>query len=84
MRRKRDGRWQAMAAKEQEEYHPPQVDEHSRPEQIGKMATRAGVKTVVLSHLGHVRAPMTIRTWAEEVKKHFSGQVHVAKDLAEF
>jgi len=51
------------------------------PEAVGKMAARANVKTVVLSHLGQ-RADYT--PWAEEVKKHFSGHVLIAKDLMEF
>jgi ribonuclease BN (tRNA processing enzyme) len=52
-------------------------------DEIGKMAARANVKTLVLSHLTHKRdgdyAP-----WVAEVKKHFSGQVIIAKDLMEF
>ena len=48
------------------------------------MATRAHVKTVVLSHLTQRVGPDDYTSWAEEVKKHFSGQVLVAKDLLEF
>ena len=47
----RDGRWQAMSEKEQPEYIRHMIEEHLTPEQIGVMATRAGVKTVVMSHL---------------------------------
>jgi len=52
---------------------------------IGKMATRANVRTVVLSHLG-ARADGTddYTPWVAEVKKYFSGHVLVAKDLMEF
>jgi ribonuclease BN (tRNA processing enzyme) len=82
--RKRDGRWAAMSPKEQEEFVRHQVDEHLSPEQIGQMAARAGVKTVVLSHLGPRPGTDDYSDWAAEVKKHFSGQVLVAKDLAEF
>ena len=52
-------------------------------DEIGKMATRANVKTVVLSHLTQ-RVDGDYTPWAEEVKKHFSGQVLVAQDLMEF
>ncbi len=49
------------------------------PDEVGKLATRANVKTVVLTHLNdnYVRH-------VEEIKKHFSGQVLIAKDLMEF
>jgi ribonuclease BN (tRNA processing enzyme) len=50
---------------------------------IGKMAARANVKAVVLSHLSP-RADANYTPWALEVKKHFTGQVLVAKDLMEF
>ena len=54
-------------------------------EDIRNMATRANVKTVVLSHLS-ARADGSddYTPWAAEVKKHFSGRVLVAKDLMEF
>ena len=51
-------------------------------EEIGKMAARASVKTVVLSH-SNIRAGSS-EQWVAEVKEHFSGQVLVAKDLMEF
>ena len=56
---------------------------HMSLEEIGKMAASADVKTVVLSHLTHKRDG-DYTPWAEEVKKHFSGPVLVAKDLMEF
>ena len=50
---------------------------------IGKMATRANVKTVVLTHLTYnPNGDYTSR--AEEVRKYFSGQILIAKDLMEF
>jgi ribonuclease BN (tRNA processing enzyme) len=52
-------------------------------DEIGKMAASANVRTVVLSHLTHKRDG-DYTPWAEEVQKHFSGQVLVAKDLMEF
>ncbi len=47
------------------------------------MAARANVKTVVLSHLS-LKRDGDYTPWADEVKKHFSGQVLIAKDLMEF
>jgi len=48
------------------------------------MAAGAKVKTVVLSHLTQRVGNDDYTPWAEEVKKHFSGDVLVAKDLMEF
>jgi ribonuclease BN (tRNA processing enzyme) len=49
------------------------------PDEVGKLAARANVKAVVLTHLNdnYVRH-------VEEVKKYFSGQVFIAKDMMEF
>lgn len=80
----KDGRWQAMSEKEQTEYIRHMVEEHLTPEQIGAMATRAGVKTVILSHLTPRPDSDDYTEWGAEVKKHFSGQVLIAHDLAEF
>ena len=54
-------------------------------EVIGKMAARANVKTVVLSHLPSRADGVDDYTpWVAEVKKNFAGQVLVAKDPMEF
>jgi ribonuclease BN (tRNA processing enzyme) len=82
--RVRDGRWQAMSPQEQTEYIRHMVEEHLTPQDIGKMATRAGVKTVILSHLTPRPDSDDYTAWGEEVKKHFSGPVLIAADLMEF
>ena len=57
----------------------PETDE------IGKLATRANVKTVVLSHFLPATDPKDdYARFGEQVSKHFSGKVLVAKDLMEF
>jgi len=76
-----DGRWQSMTPDERTGIQRQAAQAHMEPEAVGKMATRASVKTVVLTHLG--RYP-DYTPLAEEVKKHFSGQVLIAKDLMEF
>jgi ribonuclease BN (tRNA processing enzyme) len=54
-------------------------------EVVGKLAAHANVKTLVLSHLtARADGSDDYTPWAEEVKKHFSGQVLIAKDLMEF
>ncbi|MCE3243864.1 MAG: beta-lactamase domain protein [Deltaproteobacteria bacterium] len=78
-----DGRWQAMSPAEQAGIVRQMTQGHMTLDEIGKMAASANVKTVVLSHLTH-KADGDYTPWAEEVKKHFSGQVIVAKDLMEF
>ena len=80
----RDGRWQVMSAREQSEYIRHMVEEHLTPQQIGDMAARAGVKTVILSHLTRRPGSDDYTPWADAVKQHFSGKVLVAKDLMEF
>jgi ribonuclease BN (tRNA processing enzyme) len=78
-----DGRWQAMSPAEQAGIVRQMTQGHMALDEIGKMAARANVKTVVLSHLTH-KSDGDYTPWAEEVKKHFSSQVIVAKDLMEF
>ena len=57
---------------------------HTVPEDVGKLAARARVKTLVLSHLVPGDDPsLTDEMWTEGVKKHFSGRVIVGKDLME-
>jgi ribonuclease BN (tRNA processing enzyme) len=78
-----DGRWQAMSPAEQTGIVRQMTQGHMTLDEIGKMAASANVRTVVLSHLTHKRDG-DYTPWAEEVKKHFSGQVLIAKDLMEF
>lgn len=79
------GRWQVMTPKQQEEMIRHMIEEHLSPEQVGEMAARAGVKTVVLTHLPATADPKDeYARFGEIVKKHFSGQVLVAKDMMEF
>ena len=78
------GRWQAMTPDEQVRIMRQATEGHLTPDVIGKMATRANVKTVVLTHLTQRAGTDDYTPWAEEVKKHFSGQVLIAKDLTEF
>jgi ribonuclease BN (tRNA processing enzyme) len=81
----KSGRWQSMSPEQQAGSIRHQIEEHITPEEIGKMAASAGVKTVVLTHLPFTTDPKDdYKRFAEQVKKHFSGQVLIAKDLMEF
>jgi ribonuclease BN (tRNA processing enzyme) len=79
------GRWQSMTPEQQARALRRQVEEHITPDEIGKMATRAHVKTVVLTHFLPATDPKDdYERLGEQVNKHFSGKVLVAKDLMEF
>ena len=57
---------------------------HTLPEDVGKIAAQAGVKTLVLTHfVPGDDASITDEQWAEGVRKHFNGRVIVGKDLME-
>jgi ribonuclease BN (tRNA processing enzyme) len=59
--------------------------EHFRPEDIGRMATRAGVKMVVLTHFSPGTDEETDATpYVAGVRRTFSGPVVAAQDLDQF
>lgn len=57
---------------------------HTVSEDVGRIAAQAGVKTLVLSHFVPGDDPsITDDQWAQDVRKHFKGQIIVGKDLME-
>ncbi len=57
---------------------------HTLPEDVGKIAAKAGVNTLVLSHFVPGDDPsITDEQWAEGVRKYFKGRIIVGKDLME-
>ena len=57
---------------------------HTLPEDVGRIAAQAGVKTLVLSHFVPGDDPsITDEQWSEGARKHFSGRIIVGKDLME-
>ena len=57
---------------------------HTLPEEVGRIAERAGVNTLVLSHFVPGDDPsITDEQWAEGARKHFKGHIVVGKDLME-
>ena len=57
---------------------------HTLPEDVGKIAALANVKTLVLSHfVPGDDASITDEQWAEGVRKNFKGRIIVGKDLLE-
>jgi ribonuclease BN (tRNA processing enzyme) len=79
----KSGQWQVMTPDEQARIKRQMAEGHLSTDDVGTMATRAGVKTVVLTHLTW-KADDDYSTWANEVQKHFAGPVLIAKDLKEF
>ena len=60
------------------------VASHTVPEDVGRIAAQAGVKTLVLSHFVPGDDPsITDEQWSAGVRKHFQGRVIVGKDLME-
>lgn len=56
---------------------------HTTTEQLGRMAQAAGVRTVVLSHLVPAFPSITDAMWIEGVRRHFSGEIIVGRDMME-
>jgi ribonuclease BN (tRNA processing enzyme) len=60
------------------------LSHHTTAEDAGRIATAAGVKLLVLSHLVPPDDPtVTDQMWIDAARKHFHGPVVVGKDLAE-
>jgi len=79
----RSGQWQAMTPAEQAGIKRQMAQGHLSTNDVGKLAAQARVKTVVLTHLTP-KPDDDYTSWVSDVKKYFSGQVLVAKDLMEF
>jgi ribonuclease BN (tRNA processing enzyme) len=79
----KSGQWQVMTPAEQAGIKRQMAQGHLSTDDVGKLAAQARVKTVVLTHLT-AKPDDDYTSWANEVKKHFSGQVLIAKDLMEF
>jgi ribonuclease BN (tRNA processing enzyme) len=57
---------------------------HTLPEDVGRIAAQAAVKTLVLSHfVPGDDASITDEQWSEGVRKNFKGRIIVGKDLME-
>lgn len=56
----------------------------STTEEVGRTATEAGVKTLVLSHfIPSGRPTVSEQTWRDAVRPYFSGNIIVGRDLME-
>jgi ribonuclease BN (tRNA processing enzyme) len=60
------------------------VSHHTTAEEAGRIASAAGVKLLVLSHLVPSDDPaVTDAIWIDAARKHFGGPVVVGRDLLE-
>jgi ribonuclease BN (tRNA processing enzyme) len=53
--------------------------DHTPPEEVGRIAAEAGVKTLVLAHLGP--PALTDEQWRAAAAKYFKGQIIVGHDM---
>ena len=81
----KNGSWQSMTPEQQTALMRHLTEEHLTPEEVGKMAASAHVKSVVLTHLLRtVDDDDDYQRFVPEVAKFFSGHVVVGKDLMTF
>lgn len=61
------------------------VDSHTSPEQLGRIAAAAGVKTLVLSHFvpGGDEPAISDEMWIGPIRRRFGGRIIVGSDLLE-
>lgn len=82
---KRNGVWATKTPAEQEGFIRHMKEEHLTPEDVGKMAATAGVKTVVMTHLGPTFDPADeYQRYVDQAKEFFAGPIVLAKDLMQF
>lgn len=60
------------------------TQEHLAPEEVGKIAKRAGVKTVILTHIVAAPSDHLDEDLVAGVKKYFDGEVIVGHDLMRY
>jgi ribonuclease BN (tRNA processing enzyme) len=82
---KKAGIWQSKTPEEQQGFLRHMHEEHVTPDDIGRMAAKAEVKGVIMSHLGpSVNANDDYQRYIDEAKKYYSGPITLAKDLMKF
>jgi ribonuclease BN (tRNA processing enzyme) len=82
---KKNNGWDIKTPEEKEGFLRHMHEEHVTPEDVGKMATAAGVKAVIMTHLGpSVDPDHEYPGYVDEAKKFYSGPITLAKDLMKF
>lgn len=57
------------------------IDDHCNPETVGRLASAAGVGTLVLYHLIPGNPGLPDSFWANQVSPYYDGEIVVARDL---
>jgi len=57
------------------------INSHSPPDQAGRIAQEAGVKTLVFAHLAPLPPQVTEMQYIQKAREYFKGEVIVAHDL---
>ena len=82
---KKNGIWQSKTPEEQQGFLRHMHEEHVTPTDIGQMAAKAGVKAVIMSHLGPSVTPNDdYQRYIDEAKKYYFVLITLAKDLMKF
>jgi ribonuclease BN (tRNA processing enzyme) len=80
---KQNGLWAAKTADEQASFVRHLREEHVTPEDVGRMASKAGVKMVVMTHISPT-VGNAFERYGELAQKYFTGRIVMAKDLMQF
>lgn len=78
------GAWAIMSPDERSRIMRQATEGHLSLDDVGRMASRANVKSVVLTHLTTRAGTDDYTPWVARVKRHFAGPVTAARDLMEF
>jgi ribonuclease BN (tRNA processing enzyme) len=82
---KRDGLWQVRTPEEQQGFVRLMEGEHITPRGVGELAAKAGVKSIVMTHLGPTIDPEdNYQRYIESAREFYSGPIAIAKDLMQF
>jgi ribonuclease BN (tRNA processing enzyme) len=82
---KRDGLWEKRTPEEQEGFVHLMEGEHITPRAVGDLAAKAGVKSIVMTHLGPTIDPAdNYQRYIDKAREVYSGPVTIAKDLMQF
>jgi ribonuclease BN (tRNA processing enzyme) len=82
---KRDGLWQVRTPEEQQGFVHMMEGEHITPRGVGEMAAKAGVKSIVMTHLGPTIDPKdSYQRYIDGAREFYAGPITIAKDLMQF
>ncbi len=82
---KKSGIWQTKNEEEQEGFVRMMEGEHITPRGVGELATKAGVKRVVMTHLGPTVDPEDdYQRYIDGAREFYAGPITIAKDLMQF